>query len=60
MTTNKASLATGATHEDENLRRRNIDSHKETNGTISVSKVEVDDKKDHQVLANFLFKNLEG
>ena len=49
MTNNKASRATGATDDSDSLRRRNVDSHKDTNGTISVSQVEVDDKKSKKV-----------
>lgn len=49
MASNKASLATGAADGDDGMRRRNVDSHKDTNGTISVSQVEVDDKKSGKV-----------
>ena len=48
MTNSKASHASGADN-DETLRRRNVDAHRETNGTISVSQVEVDDKKSQKV-----------
>ena len=49
MASTKASHASGAADGDDGLRRRNIDSHKDTNGTISVSQVEVDDKKSKKV-----------
>ena len=53
MTGEKASLATGAAPQDDALRKRNVEAHKETNGSISVSKVEVDDKKDKKVCGSF-------
>ena len=49
MANNKATHVTGAADNDESLRRRNVDSHREINGTISVSQVEVDDKKSQKV-----------
>ena len=49
MASHKAAHATGAADGDESLRRRNVDSHKDPNGTISVSQVEVDDKKSRKV-----------
>ena len=49
MASHKASHATGAGDGEETLRRRNVDSHKDANGAISVSSVEVDDKKSKKV-----------
>ena len=49
MASDKAGLATGASIEDDSLRRRGAEAHKGTNGSITVSKVEVDDKKKQPV-----------
>ena len=49
MTSYKASHATGAAQDDDSLRRRNVDSHRDANGSVSVSQVEVDDKKSKKV-----------
>ena len=45
MASDRAVHATGAVAEEDSLRRRNVETHKGTNGSINVSQVEVDDKK---------------
>lgn len=44
MTTDRASLASGASPDGQDLRRRNVPSQ-DTNGSIAPSQKEVDDKK---------------
>ena len=54
MASEKASHVTGSSGGDDGLRRRNLDSHKDPNGTISVSQVEIDDKKSKKVRKDFI------
>ena len=53
MASDRASLASGAAPDEQELRRRNVPSQ-ETNGTIMSSQKEVDDKKSQKVNINFL------